>query len=100
MALLAPDVRRVGGSDGKARAPLRAVESADKVGRFLAGAARKGVADVSFRLLEINGGTALPALSGGKPDCVVQLDVLDGRIRCVYIIRNPEKLVSLPAAEG
>jgi RNA polymerase sigma-70 factor (ECF subfamily) len=37
MSLLAPDVRLVGDSGGKARAPLRVVESADKVGRFLAG---------------------------------------------------------------
>ncbi|MEU9473021.1 RNA polymerase sigma-70 factor [Streptomyces avermitilis] len=97
MSMLAPDVRLVGDSGGRAQAPLRILESADKVGRFLVGVTRKGVADVSFRFLEVNGGPALLVLSEGKPDSVFQLDVADGRIQCVYIIRNPEKLLSLSA---
>ncbi|MET7481369.1 RNA polymerase sigma-70 factor [Streptomyces sp. NPDC005648] len=97
LALLAPDVRLVGDSGGKSRAPLRVLESADKVGRFLVGAARKGVPDPTFRLMELNGGPALVVLSAGKPDSVFQLDVYDGRIQAVYIIRNPDKLGSLPA---
>ncbi|MEU1451796.1 RNA polymerase sigma-70 factor [Streptomyces avermitilis] len=97
MSMLAPDVRLVGDSGGRAQAPLRVLESADKVGRFLVGVSRKGVADASFRFLEANGGPALLVLSAGKPDSVFQLDVAYGRIQCVYIIRNPEKLVSLSA---
>jgi RNA polymerase sigma-70 factor, ECF subfamily len=98
MSLLAPDVRLVGDSGGKSKAPVRVMESADKVGRFVLGVARKGaVPDVSFRFLELNGGPALLILSGDKPDSVVQLDVVDGLIQSVYIIRNPDKLGSLPA---
>ena len=97
LALLAPDVQLVGDSGGKSRAPLRVLESADKVGRFLIGAARKGVPDPSFRFMELNGGPALVALSAGKPDSVFQLDVFQGRIQAVYIIRNPDKLLSLTA---
>lgn len=96
MALLAPDVRLVGDSGGRAQAPLRVIESADKVGRFVVGAARKGVPGVvSFRFLEVNGGAAALVLSDGKPDSVFQMDVADGRIQCVYVVRNPEKLLSL-----
>ncbi|MEU9289814.1 RNA polymerase sigma-70 factor [Streptomyces sp. NPDC048275] len=95
VSLLAPDVRLVGDSGGLAKAPLRVLESADKVGRFLYGVAEKGVTDLSFRLLELNGGTALLVLSQDKPDSVFQLDVMGGRIRCIYVVRNPEKLVSL-----
>lgn len=95
MSLLAPDVRLVGDSGGLAQAPLRVLESADKVGRFIAGISRKGVAEASFRFLEVNGGPALLVLSDDKPDSVLQLDVVNGRIQCVYIIRNPEKLLSL-----
>lgn len=97
MSMLAPDVRLVGDSGGKSRAPLRVIETADKVGRFLVGAARKGVADLSFRFLELNGGPALLLLSGDKPDSVFQLDVVDGRIQSVYVVRNPDKLQSLAA---
>ncbi|GAB2730823.1 RNA polymerase sigma-70 factor [Streptomyces bullii] len=99
MELLAPDVRLVGDSGGKARAPLRVLESADKVGRFLVGAARKGVPGLSARILELNGGPAVLALSGDKPDSVFQLDVADGRIQAIYIIRNPDKLRSLAEVE-
>ncbi|KUM70035.1 RNA polymerase sigma-70 factor [Streptomyces sp. ISL-22] len=99
MSLLAPDVRLVGDSGGKSRAPLRVVETADKVGRFLVGAAKKGdVPDLSFRFMELNGGPAVLVLSGDKPDSVFQVDILDGRIQSVYIIRNPDKLRSLPTA--
>ncbi|WSQ07598.1 RNA polymerase sigma-70 factor [Streptomyces sp. NBC_01231] len=95
LSLLAPDVRLVGDSGGKSKAPLRVLETADKVARFLVGVAGKGIADPSFRFLELNGGPALLVLSGDKPDSVLQLDVLDGRVQSVYIIRNPDKLQAL-----
>ncbi|MFJ4788324.1 RNA polymerase sigma-70 factor [Streptomyces sp. NPDC088794] len=95
LELLAPDVRLVADSGGKSRAPLRVLDSADKVGRFLLGAARKGVPDPSFRFMELNGGPAIVALSAGKPDSVFQLDIYEGRIQSVYIMRNPDKLASL-----
>ncbi|GAA2936340.1 RNA polymerase sigma-70 factor [Streptomyces enissocaesilis] len=91
LALLTPDVRLVGDNGGKARAPLRVMESADKAARFLFAAAEQPVAESEFRFLELNGGPALPVLSGSKPDAVLQLDVADGLIPCVYIIRNPGK---------
>ncbi|MFD5103392.1 RNA polymerase sigma-70 factor [Streptomyces albidochromogenes] len=95
LRLLAPDVRLVGDSGGKAKAPLRVIESADKVGRFLFGAAKQGIPDSEFRFLELNGGPALLVLAGGKPDAVLQLDIADGFIQCVYIVRNPDKLSAL-----
>ncbi|MEU8901877.1 RNA polymerase sigma-70 factor [Streptomyces mirabilis] len=95
MSLLAPDVRLIGDSGGLSKAPLRVIETADKVGRFLYAIAQQGVPDPSYRSLELNGGAALLVLSGDKPDSTVQLDVVDGRIQCIYIVRNPEKLVSL-----
>ncbi|WP_459736495.1 RNA polymerase sigma-70 factor [Streptomyces sp. E-15] len=92
MSLLAPDVRLVGDSGGKAKAPVRVLRTADKVGRFLVGAARSAPADLSFRVLEVNGGPALLLLSGGKPDSLVQVDIADGRVTSVYVLRNPDKL--------
>ncbi|AMW09126.1 RNA polymerase subunit sigma-24 [Streptomyces qaidamensis] len=97
MALLAPEVRLVGDSGGKSRAPLRVLRTADKVGRFLVGAAQKGLPGLNVRFVEVNGGPAALILSGGKPDSVFQLDVADGRVQSVYIIRNPDKLRSLAA---
>ncbi|MGX1268550.1 RNA polymerase sigma-70 factor [Streptomyces phaeoluteigriseus] len=95
LELLAPDVRLVGDSGGRSRAPLRVLESADHVGRFLVGVTRKSVPDLSVRVLELNGGPAVLVLSGGEPDGVLQLDVADGLIRTVYVVRNPDKLRAL-----
>lgn len=98
MAMLAPDVRLIGDSGGKSQAPLRVLESADNVGRFLVAVAGKGVPEMSFRFLELNGGPAVLILSGDTPDSVLQVDVSAGRIRSVYIVRNPDKLRSLASA--
>ncbi|MFB6529469.1 MULTISPECIES: RNA polymerase sigma-70 factor [unclassified Streptomyces] len=95
LALLAPDVRLVGDSGGKSKAPLRIIESADKVGRFLHATAQGADEIFEFRFLELNGAPALLALVDGRPDSVFQIEVLDGRVQCVYIIRNPDKLRAL-----
>ncbi|MFE1950317.1 MULTISPECIES: RNA polymerase sigma factor SigJ [Streptomyces] len=97
MKMLAPDVSLVGDSGGKSKAPVRVIESADKVGRFVHGAARQGAqqADTSYRFLELNGAPAVAFLVGGKIDAVIQLGVADGKIQQVYIVRNPDKLQTL-----
>ncbi|WP_093893353.1 RNA polymerase sigma-70 factor [Streptomyces sp. Ncost-T10-10d] len=95
LALLAPDVRLVGDSGGKSKAPLRVIESADKVGRFLFAVTHEQTQDLDIRFLELNGAPGLLVLSGGRPDSVFQVDVKDGLIQCVYIVRNPDKLSGL-----
>ncbi|MET9952704.1 RNA polymerase sigma factor SigJ [Streptomyces sp. NPDC006339] len=95
LALLAPGVRLVGDSGGKAKAPLRILENAEKIGRFMV-AVSEGARDLyDLRVQEINGGPAVVVLAGGRVDSVFQVDVRDGRIACVYILRNPDKLRSL-----
>lgn len=97
LVLLAPDVRLVGDSGGKSKAPLRIIESQDKVGRFLVAVAHDQAPDMEIRFMELNGGPALLVLFGGKPDSVFQVDIRDGVIQCVYIVRNPDKLIGLAA---
>ncbi|MFI2371251.1 RNA polymerase sigma-70 factor [Streptomyces sp. NPDC018833] len=95
LSLLAPDVTLVGDSGGKSKAPLRIMHTADKVGRFLFAVSQQPINDMEIRFREVNGAPALLVLSGGRPDSVIQFEVLDGRISCVYIVRNPDKLTSL-----
>ncbi|MFJ3583547.1 RNA polymerase sigma-70 factor [Streptomyces sp. NPDC090127] len=98
LALLAPDVRLVGDSGGKSKAPLRVIDGADKVGRFLLAVASGAEAAFEVRIAEVNGGPGLLVLDGGKPDSVFQIEVRDGRVQCVYIVRNPDKLHAVAPA--
>lgn len=98
LALLAPDVRLVGDSGGKSKAPLRVIDSADKVGRFLLAVSQGVESAFEFRFTEVNGGPGLLVLADGKPDSVFQIEVRDGRIQCVYIVRNPDKLHAVAPA--
>ncbi|MGK5627520.1 RNA polymerase sigma-70 factor [Streptomyces sp. URMC 123] len=95
--LLAPDVRLVADSGGKAKAPLRVLVSADHVGRFLCGAARKSPPGMEVAFREINGAPAALLLTDGTPDAVVSLTVVDGLITCVHLLVNPDKLATLTA---
>ncbi|QXE38015.1 RNA polymerase sigma factor SigJ [Streptomyces sp. GMY02] len=94
IALLAPDVRLVADSGGRAKAPLRVMEGADKVARFFAGVSGDAAA-YEFRITEVNGAAGVLVLSGGKPDLVLQLEVGDGAVERVHIMRNPDKLVGV-----
>ncbi|MFF9651779.1 RNA polymerase sigma-70 factor [Streptomyces sp. NPDC014622] len=95
LAMLATDVRLVGDSGGKAKAPLRVIEGADKVSRFLCAVVRDRPQEFDIRAVELNGRPAMVVLSGGKPDSAVQIELRNGLIQCVYIVRNPDKLVGL-----
>ncbi|SCK51874.1 RNA polymerase sigma-70 factor, ECF subfamily [Streptomyces sp. WMMB 714] len=95
MEMLAPDARLLGDGGGKAKAPMRAITTADKVGRFAEAIARRGLAARDFRLVEVNGGPALLATEQGVPTAVLQIDVAGGRIQSVYIVANPDKLTRL-----
>ncbi|MFD4630999.1 RNA polymerase sigma factor SigJ [Streptomyces sp. NPDC058284] len=98
MSLLAPDVRLVGDAGGKSKAPLRVLESADKVGRFLSSTAAgviRTAGEVEIRFGELNGAASAHIFLDGKLDSVFQLDVAEGLVQKIYIIRNPDKLVGL-----
>ncbi|MFF5129435.1 RNA polymerase sigma factor SigJ [Streptomyces syringium] len=95
LALLAPDVRLVSDSGGRAKAPLRVIDTADKVGRFLIAVGQEALPEPEFRFMEINGRPGLCVLSRGRPDTVFSLDVADGRITAIYLMRNPDKLAGL-----
>jgi RNA polymerase sigma-70 factor (TIGR02957 family) len=113
LSLLSQDVTLVGDGGGKARAPLRVIEGAGHVARFLAAiASEDGVVRFlrsiglpestvfAIELAEVNGGPAAVVTSDGKPITVISLVVADGIIETVYIISNPEKMSRLMTADG
>ncbi|MFD9745672.1 RNA polymerase sigma factor SigJ [[Kitasatospora] papulosa] len=100
LALLAPDIRLVSDSGGKAKAPRRIIETSDKVGRFLLAVAHDWSTAAEARVLELNGGPALVFSVDGQVDTVFQVEIANGVIRCVYIIRNPDKLAGVQLGRG
>jgi RNA polymerase sigma-70 factor (ECF subfamily) len=97
LGLLAEDVALWSDGGGKAVAARRPVRGAGRVARFVVGALRKLVpADRASRLAEINGQPGIITYADGRPLSAVILDVIDGRIRSIYIVSNPEKLAGFP----
>lgn len=113
-ALLTDDVTLVSDSGGKARAPLRVLSGADKVGRFLtaltqprnterflrsAGLEEDATERLWVGVGEVNGGPAVIISVEGRTAAMVVLDVVDDRVRHVYLLVNPDKMSRLRAPE-
>ncbi|MBX6375421.1 MAG: sigma-70 family RNA polymerase sigma factor [Acetobacteraceae bacterium] len=97
--LLARDVVLHTDGGGLRPAALNPIEGVDKVVRFLAGLARKRAAPPS-PLLHLGWINALPGFVTLEPDGLPQttaLEVRDGRIAAIYVVRNPEKLALVRA---
>jgi ketosteroid isomerase-like protein len=97
LAALSPDVVLVSDGGGKAKAALRPITGADKVARFIVGIAAQGMAmpDLRIEIVDVNGAPAVVAWTGSEPFLSMSLDVVDGRIEQVLIVRNPDKLAGL-----
>ncbi len=92
MELLAPDVTAWTDGGGKVQAALRPLHGADKVARWILGVLARPVEAMDVRFVDVNGQPGLLITSAGVPDGVGCLDVVDGKITAVRLIRNPDKL--------
>jgi len=91
--LLAEDVVFTSDGGGKAPAATVPVVGRDHVGRMLIGLRRKGQADVSsVELVTLNGLPGLIVLGHAGVLQTLAFDIVDGRIKALYAMRNPEKL--------
>lgn len=84
---------------GKAAAALNPITGRDHVAHFLIGAIQKSVpVGVTMRFAQVNCQPGVVYLRpDGRPGCVLTLNVVDGRLRNIYVVTNPEKLAKLPA---
>ena len=95
MSMLAKDVVLISDGGGKANAAVKPVVGRDFVSRFLLGVMRKSSApgeEMRFELVRVNGGLGLLVLSRDGVDSVVTVQVENGRILRIYMVRNPDKL--------
>jgi RNA polymerase sigma-70 factor (ECF subfamily) len=98
-ALLTEDVTYMGDGGGKAKTTVRGVAGAERVARLVVGVERKWTAGGHHELVEVNGAPGLLTWRDGQPDSVTSLDVRDGRIAAIYVVRNPDKLRCLPGRD-
>lgn len=91
LELLAPDVVLHTDGGGKKKAALNPIHGADKVARFLAATVPQD-ADLRVELGVVNGSPALFVYLGGDLDTVGTIITDHGKVREIYLVRNPDKL--------
>lgn len=94
IALLAPGVRLTCDSGGKARAPMRIIVGADKVGRFLLAVAGDA-AGLRIEVTDVNGAPGIVASDGEQPVVMFAFDAAYGKVQGIYLVNNPDKLNAL-----
>ncbi len=95
VSLLAPDAVLVSDGGGKKKAALRPIHGAEKIARWLFGVLADNPG-FEIRVATLNGETAYIAYFDEQPDTVTFLETDDGLITELYLIRNPDKLTTVP----
>ncbi|MEQ6902493.1 RNA polymerase sigma-70 factor [Nocardioides sp. YIM 152588] len=95
--VLAPDVVLVADGGGLVPAVRHPVLGAEKVG-FLLSRFRAMAPSMVIEPAMVNGAPGARIDDSGRLDAVVSVDVVDGLVSRVYIMRNPEKLGGLDRA--
>jgi RNA polymerase sigma-70 factor (ECF subfamily) len=111
--LFAEDVRLVSDGGGKAKSPLRVIEGADRVSRFLsaistpdasqafmASIGAPPAASLSIEVADVNAAPAAVISADGRPIVVISVLVNAGLIECIYLMANPEKLAGVSRTAG
>jgi RNA polymerase sigma-70 factor, ECF subfamily len=93
MAVLHADATLVADGGGKALAATQPVIGADRIAEFvidIVGKIRWSESDP--QLVTVNGATGLLLRHPTFGDGTYSFDIADGRIRAIYVVRNPDKL--------
>src|SRR5262249_42570729 len=92
IALLAEDAALWSDGGGQVAAAPGPIYGPRNVARFLLGVLAKSPPGMTARIARINGGPAIVAEVDGQVHAVGSLDIVDGRVRGVHLVVNPEKL--------
>ncbi|MHB8645126.1 MAG: RNA polymerase sigma-70 factor [Thermomicrobiales bacterium] len=92
LATLADDATFWGDGGGKARAPFRPIEGAERIAAFILGIMRNVPEAIQVRPATVNGQPGFLFLLDGAVYTALALDIVDGRIQAMYAIANPDKL--------
>lgn len=93
MAVLHADATLVSDGGGKAIAATRPVLGADRIAKFMLGYAGKlHWSESHLQLVTVNGTPGLLLQHPSAGDGTYSFDIVGGRIRAIYVMRNPDKL--------
>ncbi len=93
MDLLAPDVVLLSDGGGKKKAALRPLHGARNVARWLLGVLQKeSNSRFDYEWSTVNGQVSVLIHLDGELDSVATVTTEGGRIREIYMVRNPDKL--------
>ena len=93
MAVLHADAELLADGGGKATAATRPLLGADRIAKFVLGYAGKvHWSESDFQIVTINGAPGLLLRHPLSGDGTYSFDIADGRIRAIYVMRNPDKL--------
>lgn len=98
MALLAPDATWTADSGGKVSAARRPVVGAARVAAAVVGLVRKGGARLRTEMVTCNSAPAVLFYLDGRLEGVITVEIVEDKITNFYVMRNPDKLVTLAAA--
>jgi RNA polymerase sigma-70 factor (ECF subfamily) len=96
MEVLAPEVTLVSDGGGLAPAPRKAIDGWELVARALVTFAGRMPQAPSMHVVQLNGGPGIVVCSAGTPVVAISLHLVDGRVRTIHLVSNPEKLAGIP----
>lgn len=97
-ALMSDDVQLVADGGGKVKSFMHVLKGAGRVAGVFWTLEHKFPLQVSYKIALVNGEPGLLRFVQGKLESVQSFIVDNDRIVAVFIMRNPEKLVSVPQA--
>lgn len=99
-ALLREDAVALTDGGGRKTAARNPIRGADKIARFFIGIAAKNAGhDMRIEPAMINGAAGALLYLDGELDNTMSMAIDGDRIAAIYIVRNPDKLRHLPAAQ-
>ena len=92
IGLLDPDATAIADGGGLATTFLRPIEGGEQIARAWLEIANRKPSNMTFLERAVNGQPGLVAQQDGVTVTVFAFDVAGGRIRHIWVVRNPEKL--------
>jgi RNA polymerase sigma-70 factor (ECF subfamily) len=95
MSIFRPDVQFVSDGGGKRPAAMRVVSGAEDIARLIFHLAQAKGGPARIKPVTLNGLPSVWFLDAQGYESIVQLDIIDGAIQSIFIMRNPDKLAHL-----